>query len=61
MAIADDFAVSAAGAITYVGAAHGAAGAGYYTTIEFHRWLQDIADDATPATANARCPSLIVQ
>lgn len=52
MAIADDFAVSAAGAITYVGAAHGAAGAGYYTTIEFHRWLQDIADDANPATAN---------
>jgi hypothetical protein len=52
MAIADDFAVSAAGDITYVGAAHGAAGAGYYTTIQFHRWLQDIADDATPATAN---------
>ena len=52
MAIADDFAVDASGNITYVGAAHGAAGAGYYTTIQFHRWLQDIADDATPATAN---------
>lgn len=52
MAIADDFAVDALGNITYVGAAHGAAGAGYYTTIQFHRWLQDIADDATPATAN---------
>lgn len=52
MAIADDFAISAGKAITYTGAAHGAAGAGYYTTIEFHRWLQDIADDATPATGN---------
>lgn len=52
MAIEDDFAVSASGNITYTGAAHGAAGAGYYTTIQFHRWLQDIADDATPATAN---------
>lgn len=52
MAIEDDFAVDASGNITYTGAAHGAAGAGYYTTIQFHRWLQDIADDATPATAN---------
>jgi hypothetical protein len=52
MAIQDDFAISALKAITYVGNAHGAAGAGYYTTIEFHRWLQDIADDANPATAN---------
>ena len=52
MAIEDDFAVDASGNITYTGSAHGAAGAGYYTTIQFHRWLQDIADDATPATAN---------
>jgi len=46
MAIGDDFAVSAAKAITYTGAAHGAAGAGYYSVIAFHRWLQDLADDA---------------
>jgi hypothetical protein len=52
MAIADDFAVAANGNITYTGAAHGAAGAGYYSVIEFHRWLSDIADDAVAATAN---------
>ena len=33
--------------IDYVGAAHGVAGAGYYTGIELHRWLGDLADDAT--------------
>ena len=40
--------------IDYVGAAHGAAGAGYYTGIELHRWLQDLADDptATPASGD---------
>jgi len=52
MAIADDFAVAANGNITYTGAAHGAAGAGYYSVIEFHRWLADIADDAVAATAD---------
>ena len=52
MAIADDFAVAANGNITYTGSAHGAAGAGYYSVIEFHRWLSDIADDAVAATAN---------
>lgn len=52
MAIADDFAVAANGNITYTGAAHGAAGAGYYSVIEFHRWLSDIADDAVAATAD---------
>ncbi len=52
MAIADDFAVASNGNITYTGAAHGAAGAGYYSVIEFHRWLSDIADDAVAATAN---------
>lgn len=31
--------------ISYVGNAHAAAGAGYYTGIYFHRWLQDLADD----------------
>ena len=52
MAIADDFSVAANGNITYTGAAHGAAGAGYYSVIQFHRWLSDIADDAVAATAN---------
>lgn len=46
MAIADDFTVAQNGNIRYVGAAHGATGAGYYTVIQFHRWLQDLADDA---------------
>lgn len=46
MAIGTDFAVSAAKAITYTGTAHGVAAAGYYPVIEFHRWLQDLADDA---------------
>lgn len=40
MAIQDDFSVAANGGIRYTGAAHGAAGAGYYTVIEFHRRLQ---------------------
>lgn len=52
MAIADDFSVALNGDIRYVGNAHGVAGAGYYTVIQLHRWLQDIADDAEPATAN---------
>ena len=46
MAIGDDFAISSARVISYTGAAHGASGAGYYTVIAFHRWLQDLADDA---------------
>ena len=46
MAIADDISIAANGDIRYTGAAHGAAGAGYYTVIEFHRFLQDKADDA---------------
>lgn len=46
MAIGTDFAISAAKAITYTGTAHGAAAAGYHTVISFHRWLQDLADDA---------------
>jgi hypothetical protein len=38
--------------ITYTGGAHGTATASYATVIEFHRWLQGLADDAnaTPAT-----------
>ena len=53
MAIQDDFTVSATGDIRYVGAAHGAAGAGYYTVIQFHRWLQDLADNASAAVSSA--------
>jgi len=47
MAIAADFSISSSGDIRYIGAAHGQAGAGYYTVLEFHRWLQDLADDAS--------------
>ncbi|MBT8449308.1 MAG: hypothetical protein KJO69_06440 [Gammaproteobacteria bacterium] len=46
MAIATDIAIDATGDIYYTGAVHGAAGAGYYTVIELHRYLQDLADDA---------------
>jgi len=44
MAIGDDFSITGLD-IRYIGAAHGITGAGYYTTIEFHRWLQDLADN----------------
>lgn len=47
MAIETDISVAANGDIRYEGAAHEAAGAGYYTTIELHRRLQDLADDAS--------------
>jgi hypothetical protein len=46
MAIADDFEIQNDKDIRYIGAAHGASGAGYYTVIEFHRWLGGLADDA---------------
>jgi hypothetical protein len=47
MAISDDFAIDATTkVISYTGASHGSSGAGYYTVLEFHRWLQDLADDA---------------
>lgn len=49
MAIGTDFSIAANGDIRYTGAAHGASGAGYYTVIEFHRWLSDLADDASAA------------
>lgn len=51
MAIADDFTVSTTGDIRYVGAAHAASGAGYYTVLELHRWLQDLADDGSVAVS----------
>lgn len=47
MAIGTDFSInSTTKVIAYGGAAHGATGAGYYTVLELHRWLQDLADDA---------------
>lgn len=46
MTISDDFEIQAAKDIRYIGAAHGASGAGYYTVLEFHAWLRDLADDA---------------
>jgi len=46
MPIGTDFEIQNDKDIRYIGAAHGAAGAGYYTVLEFHRWLNDLADDA---------------
>lgn len=47
MAIGDDFSVNAAGDIRRTGDAHGGASPGYYTVLELHRWLGDLADDAS--------------
>lgn len=49
MTINTDFEIQADKDIRYIGAAHGVSGAGYYTVIEFHRWLSDLADDASSA------------
>ena len=46
MAIADDFSITVSGDIRHV------SGTTHYTVLELHRWLQQIADDETPATAN---------
>ena len=35
--------------IRYIGPAHGVAGANYVSVYELHRWLQDMADDASSA------------
>ena len=43
MAIGDDFSVAVNGDIRYTGTTTN------YTVIEFHRWLQDLADDAAAA------------
>lgn len=45
--VSTDWEVQVNKAIRYVGANHGAAGAGYVTVLELHRWLQDLADDAS--------------
>lgn len=51
MAIADRIAINASNVIYYDSAAgandHGSATAEYFTVIEMHRFLQDLADDAT--------------
>lgn len=53
MAIADDITIAnATKIIDYVGAAHGAAGAGYYTGIELHRFLGTLADDAQASSSS---------
>lgn len=39
--------VQASKAIRYIGGAHGTASANYVTVLELHRWLQDLADDAS--------------
>jgi hypothetical protein len=46
---ATDWAVTADKKIQYIGTDHGTAGANYVTVLELHRWLQDIADDASVA------------
>ena len=46
MAIGTDFEIQADKDIRYVGASHGASGAGYYSVLEFHRWLGGLADDS---------------
>src|SRR5210317_828427 len=38
--------------IDYIGDDHGGAAPSYYTWIEFHRWIQSLADDATTAEAD---------
>jgi len=47
--VSTDWEVQVNKAIRYVGAAHEAAGAGYVTVLELHRWLQDLADNASVA------------
>lgn len=44
--VAADWTVAANGDIRYEGDDHGGASPSYATVIEFHRWLQDLADDA---------------
>jgi hypothetical protein len=50
MTIATDFEIQQDKDVRYIGAAHGAVGAGYYTVLEFHQWLQGLADDAASAS-----------
>ncbi len=45
--VSTDWSITAGGDVRYDGPAHGVADATYATTIELHRWLQDLADDAS--------------
>ncbi len=45
--VATDWTIAANGDIRYTGADHGVASNSYATVIEFHRWLQGLADDPT--------------
>ena len=66
-----DWTISASGDIRYIGAAHGVDAASYATVIQFHRWLQDRADDAvasgddildiTDSTPSARSTDNIIE
>jgi hypothetical protein len=47
MAIGTDYEIQNDKDVRYIGAAHGVTGAGYYTVLEFHQWLQGLADDAS--------------
>jgi hypothetical protein len=47
MAIGTDFEIQADKDIRYIGAAHGASGAGYYTVLELHEWARGLGDDAS--------------
>jgi len=47
--VASSWEIQVGKGIRYVGAAHGVAGANYVTVLELHRWLQDLADDASSA------------
>jgi hypothetical protein len=49
---ATDWTIDTSKNIRYTGAAHGANGASYATVIEFHRWLQDRADDAVAVASS---------
>lgn len=52
--VATDWTVTRSnGNIRYTGAAHGGASPSYATVIEFHRWLQGLADDAVAAPASS--------
>jgi hypothetical protein len=45
--VAADWQVRTDKSIRYIGTDHGTAAAGYVTVLELHRWLQDLADDAS--------------
>jgi len=50
MAIGTDFEIQLDKDVRYIGTAHEGAGAGYYTVLELHQWLQGLADDASSSS-----------